>query len=706
VSAHDYNHPILQTPIEYLKGVGPKRGELLRKHLAIFTFGDLLYHIPYRYVDRSKYVKVDELQSDAVEVQLVGKITGMDEMGEGRKKRLHVHFQDDSGTVELVWFQGAKWMKDNLKMGESYVAFGKPNRFKSRWSIPHPEMELLVEHQRSAMSGLMPMYSSADPLVKVGLTNRAIGKLIQNLLPQVKGTLAEFLPGYVLEKFHLPAREAAMMEIHFPRNTEQLEKARLRLKFEELLLIQLSLVAQRDWRKRELKSHLFAQVGEHFNTFYNQHLPFELTNAQKRVIKEIRQDLGRGTQMNRLLQGDVGSGKTVVALMTCLLAKDNGFQSTILAPTEILANQHYEGLKELLREMPITVALLTGSTTTAQRKVLFEDLKNGTLDILIGTHAVLEDKVQFHNLGLVIFDEQHRFGVAQRAAMWKKSSLTPHVLVMTATPIPRTLSMSLYGDLDLSVIDELPPGRKPIQTIHKTDSHRLALFGFMRKQIEEGRQVYVVFPLIEESEALELKDLVDGYESIVREFPEPKYQVGILHGRLKAADKDFEMQRFVKNQTQILVATTVIEVGVNVPNATVMVIESAERFGLSQLHQLRGRVGRGGDQSYCILMTKESLNPDAYKRIQTMVQTQDGFEIAEVDMQLRGPGDMMGTQQSGLPPLKIADLSKDRQIVIWARNIAEDLLSADPQLTQANHLPLRQEFLRKNKEKIHWSRIS
>lgn len=706
MSANDYNHPILQTPIEYLKGVGPKRGELLRKHLEIFTFGDLLYHIPYRYVDRSKYLKVDELQSDAVEVQLVGKITRMEEQGEGRKKRLHVHFQDDSGSVELVWFQGAKWMKDNLKIGEQYVAFGKPNRFKSRWSIPHPEMELLAEHQRSAMSGLMPMYNSAEPLVKVGLTNRAIGKLIQHLLPQVKGTLAEFLPVHILGKFHLPSREAAMMEIHFPRNTEQLEKARLRLKFEELLLIQLGLVAQRDWRKRELKSHLFGEVGEHFNTFYAKHLPFELTNAQKRVIREIRQDLGRGTQMNRLLQGDVGSGKTVVALMTCLLAKDNGFQSAVLAPTEILANQHFEGFKELLREMPVNIGLLTGSTTTAQRKVLFEALQNGTLDILIGTHAILEDKVKFHNLGLVIFDEQHRFGVAQRAAMWKKSSLPPHVLVMTATPIPRTLSMSLYGDLDLSVIDELPPGRKPIQTLHKTDSHRLALFGFMRQQIALGRQVYVVFPLIEESESLELKDLVDGYDSIVREFPAPQYQVGILHGRLNAADKDFEMQRFVKNQTQILVATTVIEVGVNVPNASVMVIESAERFGLSQLHQLRGRVGRGADQSYCILMTKESLNPDAYKRIRTMVQTQDGFEIAEVDMQLRGPGDMMGTQQSGLPPLKIADLSKDRQIVIWARNTAEELLSSDPQLTLAPHRALREEFLRKNKEKIHWSRIS
>jgi len=700
------NQHILYSPIEFLKGVGPQRAELLNNELGIQRFGDLLYLFPFRYIDRTEYHKISDLRSDVTEVQLVGRILQMEEVGAGRQKRLVARFEDDSGQIDLVWFQGGKWVKNQLRLNERYVVFGKPKSFKNRLNIPHPELEKWEDHEKSIRSALQPVYPSTEKLTQKGLHSKGINRLQEALWQQVKGHVGDTLDTNFISDHRLVALEEALLNIHFPRSIEKLEKARFRLKFEELFFIQMSLVQQKNKRHQKLDSFQFPQIGPKFNEFYERVLPFELTGAQKRVLKEIRRDLGSGYQMNRLLQGDVGSGKTIVALMSMLMALDNGFQACLMAPTEILAQQHYAGLSELLEPIGLEIKLLTGSTKTAARKEMLADLEEGVLPFIVGTHALLEDRVKFKSLGLVVIDEQHRFGVAQRARMWKKSALPPHILVMTATPIPRTLAMSLYGDLEVSVIDELPPGRKEIKTVHRYDENRLGVFQFMEQEIDKGRQIYVVYPLIEESEKLDYKDLMDGYESITRSFPLPDYRVAIVHGKMKPEDKDFEMQRFVSGQAQIMVATTVIEVGVNVPNASVMIIESAERFGLSQLHQLRGRVGRGADQSFCILLSKRELSADAKVRLETMVRTTDGFEIAEVDMQLRGPGDIMGTQQSGLLDLHIADLAKDGQIMALARRAAEALHRADEALEGTQYPRVVATFKRKNQKKLHWSRIS
>lgn len=624
----------------------------------------------------------------------------------GFGKRLVATFVDDTGEMELVWFRGHKWIKDSLKINEPYVVFGRCNWFNGVFSMPHPEMELMREHEQSLRTAMQPVYPSTEKLTNKGITNRVINQLMQELFNESGVRFHESLPKSIIEELHLISKAEALFNIHFPKSQELLAKAQFRLKFEELFFIQLQLVRKNLLHKQRIKGFVFDKVGELFSDFYNNHLPFELTNAQKRVIKEIRNDMGSNAQMNRLLQGDVGSGKTIVALMSMLLAIDNGFQACIMAPTEILATQHYNGIMELLKELPVNVQLLTGSTKAADRREIHEQLENGLLHILIGTHAVLEDKVQFQNLGLAIIDEQHRFGVAQRAKLWHKNTMPPHILVMTATPIPRTLAMSLYGDLDVSVIDELPPGRKPIKTVHRYDSNRLKVFQFLKDEINKGRQVYVVYPLIQESETLDYKDLMDGYESIVRSFPQPEYQISIVHGQMKPADKDYEMERFIKGETQIMVATTVIEVGVNVPNASVMIIESAERFGLSQLHQLRGRVGRGAEQSFCILMTGHKLSDDSKTRLQTMTQTNDGFEIAEVDLKLRGPGDLMGTQQSGVLTLKIADIVKDNDILKTARYYAIQLLKSDPNLEDPLNKEVRVSYECLQKNKTIWNYIS
>ncbi|NVK27897.1 MAG: ATP-dependent DNA helicase RecG [Flavobacteriia bacterium] len=697
---------LLKTPIEFLKGVGPAKADLLKTEMHIFTFGDLLTLFPFRYIDRSKFYKVSEIQSAAAEVQIRGKITSIEEVGQPRKKRLVAQFEDSTGRVELVWFKGAQWIRKSLQIGTEYVLFGKPNYFKGKYSFPHPELEKAEEFKKSPMAGLQPVYPSTEKLTNKNLNARGIAKLTKALLPQLRGVIHENLPERLLEYYKWPSRQEALFQVHFPTNIEALELARKRLKFEEFYFIQLSLLLQKDRQTVQTKGHSFDVVGDRFNNFYANHLPFELTGAQKRVLKDIRKDTRSGHHMNRLVQGDVGSGKTVVALLSMLIAADNGFQSCMMAPTEILAQQHYNGLSEMLEGTSTNIALLTGSTKTARRKEIHADLLNGQIDILVGTHALIEPVVQFRNLGLAVIDEQHRFGVAQRAKLWKKNSIPPHILIMTATPIPRTLAMSLYGDLDVSVIDELPPGRKPIKTVHRYDSNRLQVFGFMKEQIALGRQCYVVYPLIEESKSMDYKDLEDGYESICREFKRPDYNVSIVHGRMKPDDKDFEMQRFAKGETQIMVATTVIEVGVNVPNASVMVIESAERFGLSQLHQLRGRVGRGADQSFCILMTGQKLSNDARTRLETMVRTNDGFEIADVDLQLRGPGDLMGTRQSGMLDLKIADLAKDGQLLQLARREAEGILKEDPRLQKPEHSATKQFFIQKHKGKVQWSQIS
>lgn len=697
---------LLKTPIEYLKGVGPQRADLLKKEMGIFTYGDLLYTFPFRYVDRSRFYKIREVQSTSVDVQIRGRITKMEEVGAARSKRLVAQFEDESGKTELVWFKGIQWIKKGIQLHTDYVLFGKPSEFNGRINFAHPELELFSDFEKSLLKGLQPVYPSTEKLTAKGLHSKGIAKLIGTMIPQLNGVIQENLPPYILQKLRLPARGKAIEEVHFPLSTNTLELSIRRLKFEEFFFIQLGLLVTKQYNKRNHKGHVFEVLGDHFNTFYNQHLPFELTGAQKRVIREIRLDTNAGKHMNRLVQGDVGSGKTVVALMSMLMALDNGLQACMMAPTEILAQQHFNGISDLLKDMPLEIALLTGSTKTAERRRIHEGLENGTIHIVIGTHALIEDKVVFQNLGLAVIDEQHRFGVAQRAALWKKNTIPPHILVMTATPIPRTLAMSLYGDLDLSVIDELPPGRKPIQTVHRYDSNRLRVFDFIRKEIALGRQIYVVYPLIQESEKMDYKDLEDGYESICREFPLPDYRVSIVHGKMKAADKDYEMQRFVKGETQIMVATTVIEVGVNVPNASVMIIESAERFGLSQLHQLRGRVGRGSDQSYCILMTSHKLTADGKVRIETMCKTNDGFEIADVDLELRGPGDLMGTRQSGMLDLKIANISKDQQILILARNEAQNMLDRDPRLENPEHVPTRLFYLASQKENVQWGRIS
>jgi len=693
---------LLITHIEYLKGVGPKRAELLKKELKIFSFGDLVHYYPFRYIDSSNFHKVADLIELNGPAQLKGRIVGMMETGVGKSKRLTAQFQDDSGMINLIWFKGGKWIKNAIKVNEDIVIYGRPKQFGGKWQIPHPEMS-----KPSAIEkGFQPVYSSTEKLTANGLDTRGIEKLTAVLLSQISGQIEELLPVSVCKENRLISREDAIIEIHKPTNSQKAEQARIRLKFEELFFLQLELLVRKKITLQKSKGVKLELVGDAFNTFYKNHIPFELTGAQKRVLKEIRHDLNTGHHMNRLLQGDVGSGKTLVALLTMLLGIGNGFQAALMAPTEILAIQHFESISKLMEKLNVRVALLTGSTKKKDRVVLHEALQSGEIDILIGTHALLEDVVQFKNLGIVVIDEQHRFGVAQRARMWKKNELPPHVLIMTATPIPRTLAMTFYGDLDVSVIDELPPGRKPITTVHRYDAHRLRVFGFMKEEISKGRQVYIVYPLINESNALDFNNLMDGFEAIQRAFPMPEYNVSIVHGQMKPGDKEFEMNRFARGETQIMVATTVIEVGVNVPNASVMVIESAERFGLSQLHQLRGRVGRGAEQSYCILMTGDEISKDSIKRMKTMVRTNDGFEIAEVDLQLRGPGDLLGTQQSGILDLKIANLSKDGQLVQLAREVAKSILLKDPNIEAVEHKGIRSKLSDMLKSRPNWGRIA
>ncbi len=700
-----YRNPLKKT-IEYLKGCGPERAKLLQSELGIFRYEDLLNYFPFRYIDRSKYYKVREIRSTSAEIQLKGQLVDLREVKQGKVNRLVGKFQDGTGTLDLVWFKITKWQKEKLQtdLYKEIVIYGKLNDFNGHYSMVHPEIEL-VDDAKKIPNGLFPVYSSTEKLQKRGITNRIVQKMVAAIFEE-RVPISENLPQNLIDHFKLMSREKALQTIHFPSNLEDLKQAENRLKFEEFFFLNLSVLSKKIQNKAKNKSNAFPLIGDYFNTFYNEHLPFELTGAQKRVIKEIRLDLKQPAQMNRLLQGDVGSGKTMVALLSMLIALDNGFQAALIAPTEILAQQHYNSIVEMLGDMEVEVALLTGSITKKKREPILENLASGKLQIIIGTHALLEDTVVFKNLGLSIIDEQHRFGVAQRAKFWRKAAFPPHVLVMTATPIPRTLSMTLYGDLDVSVIDELPQGRKPIKTISKTDAHRLKLFSFMKSEIDKGRQIYVVYPLIEESEKLDLKDLMDGFESISREFPLPKYAVGIVHGKQKPADKEFEMQRFKRGETQILVATTVIEVGVNVPNASVMIIENAERFGLSQLHQLRGRVGRGAEQSYCILMVGGKLNPISQRRIDAMCETSDGFKLAEIDLELRGPGDMMGTQQSGVLDFKLADITKDKNILKASRTCVEHILKHDPLLEHEINRPVKEYFLTHLKEKIGWSQIS
>ncbi|MBN2214797.1 MAG: ATP-dependent DNA helicase RecG [Bacteroidales bacterium] len=699
---------ILDQDIKYLKGVGPKRAALMARELNIFTYKDLLYHFPYKYIDRSKIFRINEIDTTQTYIQIRGKITTFRTEGHPRKKRLVAEFTDGSGSIELVWFQGINWVLKSYQTDREYIVFGRPALFNSRISIAHPEIEPAEKSEQGMNSSFSAQYRTTEKLKNQYISSRTIQKLMSTLISSVGDKIEEFLPDYLVKRLNLLSLKEALVNIHFPDNSRVLEKATYRLKFEELFLIQLNILKQKYFRKNHYKGLVFSKVGDYLNDFYKLRLFFDLTEAQKRVIREIRKDLGSGKQMNRLLQGDVGSGKTLVALMTMLIALDNGYQACIMAPTEILANQHFETISKFLEGINITVRLLTGSTGKKHRVTIQDELSDGKLQILIGTHALLEDPVRFTNLGLVIIDEQHRFGVAQRAKLWRKNEENPpHVLVMTATPIPRTLAMTLYGDLDVSVIDELPPGRKPVKTYHYYDSKRLAMFGFLRRQIKEGRQIYVVYPLIKESEKMDYKYLEDGYEAFVRAFPPPEYVVTCVHGQMKTGDKDSAMRLFVEGKSDILIATTVIEVGVDVPNATVMVIESSERFGLSQLHQLRGRVGRGADQSYCILMTSHKLTNEARKRIETMVSTSDGFEIAEVDLRLRGPGDLEGTQQSGIPfELKISDLSRDSQLIQYARNVAGEVLDKDPALNSEPNHKLAEQLALLKKTPEDWSIIS
>ncbi len=840
----------LNQPVTYIKGVSVARAELLYSELGIKTCNDLLHLFPFRYIDKTQFYEIKDLRENSSEVQIAGKITGFQEVKQKRGSRLVAKFTDGSGTIDLVWFKGTKWIKDSLKLNIPYVIYGKLNWYNGMANMPHPELELVSEYKRKLQTALQPVYPSTEKLTNKGLSQKIMRNILQNLFKQAYGVIQEVFPAGFMEKNQLIGKKEALLNVHFPKNQELLTLAEFRLKFEELFFIQLQLLIKKLINKNKIKGFVFEHVGEQFSNFYNNHLPFELTNAQKRVLKEIRKDVASGAHMNRLLQGDVGSGKTIVGLLSMLLAIDNGYQTTIMAPTEILATQHYTGIIELLEGTSIRVELLTGSSRTKKRREIHSALEDGSLHILVGTHAILEDKVQFHNLGLAIIDEQHRFGVAQRRKLWDKSppqssrreevvtarkeymtarpsvyglikklqkerkkqtteaeralwemlktkqlgvkfrrqhiidkfivdflcfekkliievdgkyheeteqqeadalrteilnefgykiiriknedvlgnieetvkkikqeveslpsgevggASPPHILVMTATPIPRTLAMSVYGDLDISVIDELPPGRKEIKTVHRYDSNRLSVFKFIRDEIEKGRQIYIVYPLIQESEAMDYKDLMDGYESVSREFPSPKYQISIVHGQMKPADKEHEMNRFVKGETQIMVATTVIEVGVNVPNASVMIIESAERFGLSQLHQLRGRVGRGAEQSFCILLSSYQLSSDGKTRLKTMVDTSDGFKIAEVDLKLRGPGNIMGTQQSGVLNLKIADVVKDSPILYEARQVAIKLLEEDPGLSHPKHGTIKKHFLTLQKSSGIWSNIS
>jgi ATP-dependent DNA helicase RecG len=696
---------ILDTSIEYLKGVGPKRAEILQQELGIYRFYDLLSHFPYRYIDRTRFHLIRELRPDTGFVQLKGIVTHVEIIeGKGRKARMVATLSDGSGNIQLVWFSGIKWIRTQVKPQQKYVVFGKLNVFNNKLSIAHPEMDLLEGENPVLPSGLQPLYNSTEKAKSAGLDSKGLSRLIKTLLDQHKQPFKETLPEYLVQKLRLPDRNEALRQIHQPESMDKMLRAKFRLKFEELFFVQLRLLRMMGNRKAHSPGFVFEKIDHFFHRFYHEFLPFELTNAQKRVIKEIRKDVLSGVQMNRLLQGDVGSGKTMVALITMLMALDNNYQACMLAPTEILATQHFKNLYELIEPLGINIRLLTGSTKKKERDEIHAMLQDGSLQILVGTHAILEEKVIFKNLGLAIIDEQHRFGVAQRARLWQKNAISPHILVMTATPIPRTLAMTLYGDLDVSVIDELPPGRKPIKTIHRYELNRQKVYDLVDAEIKKGRQAYFVYPLIDESEKLDYKNLMDGFEQVKSAFP--NYHVSILHGKMTPEAKEFEMNRFVKGETQIMVSTTVIEVGVNVPNASVMVIESAERFGLSQLHQLRGRVGRGAEQSYCILITPYKISEEGRKRMETMVRTNDGFEIAEVDLQLRGPGDIEGTRQSGLMNFKIADIVKDQKIVALSRDAARTILEEDPELRADKHQILIKTLEELNQGKTNWSKIS
>ena len=696
---------IFSQDIKYLPGVGPKRAELLTKELGIRSADDLLRHFPYKYVDRSRFYYLHEISEDMPFIQVKGQIIRFEKVGEGHQQRLSAIFTDGKTTIELVWFKGVKFILEKIKPRTEYVIFGKPNAFNGRFNIVHPEIELLSQMPPAEQMGLQPFYNTSEKMKTNFLNSKTLQKIIFPLVQAIKPGIPDTLPAYLLKKFALMNLTESLVNVHFPKNADALKKARQRLKFEELFYIQLSILQQTRWRDMQYRGFVFGQIGHFFNSFYKDYLPFELTNAQKRVLREIRTDVGSGRQMNRLLQGDVGSGKTLVALMAMLMAVDNGFQACIMAPTEILATQHFASLNEFIKDLGINIALLTGSTKKKDRIELHEKLQNGELNILIGTHALIEDTVQFKNLGMVVIDEQHRFGVEQRSKLWKKNINPPHILVMTATPIPRTLAMTLYGDLKVSVIDELPPGRKPIQTYHYYENKRQGLNQFIAKQVNAGRQVYIVYPLIQESEKMDLQNLEKGYEYIREVFPD--YKISMVHGKLKPAEKDYQMQKFVNGETQIMVATTVIEVGVNVPNASVMVIESAQRFGLSQLHQLRGRVGRGAEQSFCILLTDYKLGSDTRKRMEIMVRTNDGFEISEADLQLRGPGDLDGTQQSGTPfELKIANLAQDGQMLEIARNAAMEILEEDPKLEKTDNRVLAVQLRKMKTNTLNWGSIS
>ena len=697
---------VFEKPIEFLKGIGPGRARILDKELDIRTFRDLLFFFPYRYVDRSKFHLINDLNESNIDVQIKGKFLDTNIIQQKKGKRLSAIFSDGNSHIELIWFKGFKWIKENIDLNSEYVVYGKINWFDNRPTLPHPELTKINNYNIKNISGIYPIYSSTEKTLRYGITQKIIREAMHNLLGILKNELNESLSNKIISELKLKSLKESFSNIHFPKSDVELIKARFRLKFEELFFIQLQLLKRYRDNKTKIKGYEFTKVGEFFNTFYKNHLPFDLTNDQKKVIKEIRKDLGTGSQMNRLLQGDVGSGKTVVALLSMLIALDNKFQACFMAPTEILAFQHHDNLKSILKDMAIQVEILTGSTKSSIRKDIHERLLNSEINILVGTHSLIEDKVRFKNLGIVVIDEQHRFGVAQRAKLWYKNNFPPHVLVMTATPIPRTLAMSVYGDLDFSIIRELPPGRKQIKTFLMGENNRLRLFKFLKEQIELGKQIFIVYPLIEESQKMDYKDLMDGYESICREFPLPKYRISVMHGKMKTEDKDYEMKRFLEGKSQIMVSTTVIEVGVNIPNANVMVIESSERFGLSQLHQLRGRVGRANEQSFCILMKGKKISNDAKLRLETMTKTSDGFEIAEMDLKLRGPGDIAGTQQSGLIKLKIADLVKDQEILKVARNYAKILINSDPKLSHDENKNIKLELGKITSNKKIWSLIS
>jgi len=697
---------LLNTSIDYLKGVGPNRAEILKKEFNIFTYKDLLNFFPFRYIDRTKFYNINEIQKSNADVQIIGKFTEIYYFKNIKSNRLIGTFNDGNNTIDIVWFKGTKWIEKSIKLNTDYVLYGKPNWYLNNFSIAHPELSLVSEFNKKQINGLLPIYSSNERVLSRGITNKFFREVIYNILNNSLDFFKENLSKEINEKYSLISKYQAFKNIHFPTNQQLLSKAEFRLKYEEFFYLQLEFLMSNISKKSKFKGFNFSKVGNSFNEFYNSHLSFSLTNAQKKVIKEIRKDFSSNAQMNRLLQGDVGSGKTIVALLSSLIAIDNDFQVCFLAPTEILAQQHFNSLNDSLKKINIHVSILTGSSSKKDRIKLFSDLINGKINILVGTHAVLEDNVRFKNLGFVIIDEQHKFGVAQRSKLWKKNINPPHVLVMTATPIPRTLAMTVYGDLDISIIDELPPGRKTVKTVHRTDKNRLEIFKFLKDEIKKGRQAYIVYPLIEESKKMDYKDLMDGYESISREFPNNKYQLSILHGRMKSEDKAIEMKRFKEGKTDIMVSTTVIEVGVNIPNASVMVIESSEKFGLSQLHQLRGRVGRGSENSYCVLMTSNKLSSDARKRIKTMTSTNDGFKVAEVDMEIRGPGNLLGTQQSGLLNLKIANIITDKEILESARNDVKVIVSNDQKLIKVENKLIKEEYNNKTKNTLLWKHIS